>query len=60
MSDRLQELLNRKPIRWWGTVTIKEFERDITYLQNVVKEQQQEIERLQTIEKAYEAMKKAL
>lgn len=34
-DKRLQELLNREPKKW-GNVSIKEFERDITLLQNEV------------------------
>lgn len=40
----LQELINRKPKRWLN-ITIKEFERDISILQNAVLELQENIKK---------------
>lgn len=40
----LQELINRKPKRW-SNITIKEFERDISILQNAVLELQENIKK---------------
>jgi|SRR5690625_1897285 len=37
MTERLQEILNRKPSKW-GNLTVKEFERDIKLLQERVEE----------------------
>lgn len=37
MTERLQEILNRKPSKW-GNLTVKEFERDIKLLQERVQE----------------------
>src|SRR5690606_14610370 len=37
MTERLQEILNRKPQKW-GNLTVKEFERDIKLLQERVQE----------------------
>ena len=37
MTERLQEILNRKPSKW-GNLTVKEFEGDIKLLQERVEE----------------------
>lgn len=41
MTERLQEILNRKPSKW-GNLTVKEFERDIKLLQERVQELESE------------------
>src|SRR5690625_4100621 len=43
MTERLQEILNRKPSKW-GNLTVKEFERDIKLLQERVEELERELE----------------
>lgn len=45
MTERLQEILNRKPSKW-GNLTVKEFERDIKLLQECVEELEQKNDRL--------------
>lgn len=41
MTERLQEILNRKPSKW-GNLTVKEFEREIKLLQERVEELEKE------------------
>ena len=45
MTERLQEILNRKPSKW-GNLTVKEFERDIKLLQERVQELEQKNDKL--------------
>ena len=45
MTERLREILNRKPSKW-GNLTVKEFERDIKLLQERVQELEQKNDRL--------------
>lgn len=54
MKNRIPELLNRKT-KGWMNITYKEFDRDIKIIQDTVKEQQKQIEKLENdIEKVYE------
>jgi hypothetical protein len=46
MNNRLPELLNRKT-KGWMNITYKEFDRDIKILQDVIREQQKQIEKLE-------------
>lgn len=45
MTERLQEILNRKPSKW-GNLTVKEFERDIKLIQERVEELERENKKL--------------
>ncbi|WP_379949910.1 hypothetical protein [Ectobacillus funiculus] len=46
MTERLEMLLNRKPSKW-ASLSMKTFSQDIQLMQSTIREQRQEMEKLQ-------------